>query len=45
MPAQTTPDGRYLIVRGHLWRAANPHLSDATRTRLVAALMDARRAV
>ncbi len=40
-----TPDGRYLIVRGRLWRAANPHLADAERERLVHALMDARRAV
>ncbi|MFJ1292646.1 hypothetical protein ACEPPZ_11240 [Paracoccus yeei] len=41
----TTPDHRYIIVRGRLWRAANPNLSDEERTRLVAALMDARRAV
>ena len=40
-----TPDGRYLIVRGRLWRAANPHLSDAERQRLVDALMEARRTV
>ena len=41
----TTPDGRYIIVRGRLWRAANPHLPEAERERLVAELMDARRAV
>jgi hypothetical protein len=40
-----TPDGRYLIVRGRLWRAANPHLDEAERTRLVQALMEARRDV
>ncbi|WP_128255583.1 hypothetical protein [Falsirhodobacter deserti] len=40
-----TPDGRYIIVRGRLWRAANPHLSDAERERLVKNLMAARRAV
>ncbi len=40
-----TPDRRYIIVRGRLWRAANPDLSEAERTRWVAALMDARRAV
>ena len=40
-----TPDGRYLVVRGRLWRAANPALSGDERQRLVAELMDARRAV
>ncbi|MCC4620103.1 hypothetical protein LL965_08380 [Xanthomonas cassavae CFBP 4642] len=43
--AITTPDGRYLIVRGRLWRTSDPHLSDDARAALVAALMDARRAV
>ena len=41
----TTPDGRYIVVRGRLWRKANPHISEAERKRLVAALMSARRAV
>ena len=40
-----TPDGRYIIVRGRLWRASNPKLSEAERQRQVDALMDARRAV
>lgn len=40
-----TPDGRYIIVRGRLWRATNPHLPEAERQRLVNELMDARRAV
>lgn len=40
-----TPDGRYIVVRGRLWRAANPHLPESERQRLVGALMDARRAV
>lgn len=40
-----TPDGRYIVVRGRLWRAANPHLDDADRVRLVRQLMAARRAV
>lgn len=44
MPLKT-PDHRYIIVRGRLWRTANPHLSDEKRKRLVAALMNARRAV
>lgn len=41
----TTPDGRYIVVRGRLWRAANPHLDAATRTARVAELMTARRDV
>ncbi|MCK8783188.1 hypothetical protein M0638_02190 [Roseomonas sp. NAR14] len=40
-----TPDGRYLVVRGRLWRRARPDLPAAERERLVAALMAARRAV
>lgn len=45
MGPQRTPDGRYIIVRGRLWRAANPHLPDTERQAHVNALMDARRAV
>lgn len=41
----TTPDGRYLIVRGRLWRATDPSLSERERQRLVHDLMDARRGV
>lgn len=40
-----TPDGRYLVVRGRLWRAANPALDAAERERLTKALMRARRGV
>ncbi|MDO9018310.1 MAG: hypothetical protein Q8S73_12190 [Deltaproteobacteria bacterium] len=40
-----TPDGRYLVVRGRLWRRANPALADDVRAGLVGELMDARRAV
>lgn len=40
-----TPDGRYLIVRGRLWRTTNPNLGEQERQRLVNDLMDARRAV
>lgn len=40
-----TPDGRYIVVRGRLWRAADPRLPDEERERLTRALMDARRAV
>lgn len=45
MDPLVTPDGRYLIVRGRLWRAANPNLSVEVRNELVSALMDARRQV
>ncbi|MBY6264377.1 hypothetical protein EI613_21015 [Azospirillum sp. 412522] len=49
MPAKsaplTTPDRRYIVVRGRLWRAANPALSDEDRAGLTAELMKARRAV
>lgn len=41
----STPDERYIIVRGRLWRKSNPHLPEAERERLVHELMDARRAV
>ena len=40
-----TPDGRYLVVRGRLWRRANPALGDEARSRLVSELMAARREV
>lgn len=38
-----TPDGRYIVVRGRLWRATNPSLSEAERTGWVRELMNARR--
>ena len=40
-----TPDGRYFVVRGRLWRTSNPHLPEAERTHWVRRLMDARRAL
>ena len=40
-----TPDGRYIVVRGRLWRRTRPDLAPARREALVVALMDARRAV
>lgn len=43
--AERTPDGRYLIVRGRLWRASNPALSPAEWEGHVSALMRARRDV
>ena len=39
-----TPDGRYFVVRGRLWRCSNPQLPDEERQRLTAELMAARRA-
>lgn len=44
-PPPVTPDGRYIVVRGRLWRRANPQLPEAERQRLVTELMAARRAV
>ena len=41
----TTPDGRYFVVRGRLWRCSNPSLSAEARDELVHDLMSARRAV
>lgn len=40
-----TPDGRYFIVKGQLWRCSNPALSEEDRQRYVNELMAARRAV
>jgi len=40
-----TPDGRYIVVRGRLWRRSNPSISPPERERLVHRLMEARRAV
>lgn len=46
MPAYPrTPDGRYFVVKGRLWRTSNPHLPPDEREVLVKRLMDARRAV
>ena len=39
-----TPDGRYFVVRGRLWRTSNPHLPESERDPLVRELMAARRA-
>ena len=40
-----TPDGRYFVVRGRLWRTTDPGLAPDVRQTLVDALMRARRAV
>ena len=41
---RVTPDGRYFVVRGRLWRCTNPSLEPACRERLTRELMSARRA-
>ncbi|KMO37356.1 hypothetical protein VQ03_19160 [Methylobacterium tarhaniae] len=41
----TTPDGRYIVVRGRLWRRSDPGLPAERREALVRELMRARRAV
>src|SRR6201994_1959838 len=40
-----TPDGRYFVVRGKLWRMNDPNLEPRERSRLVNELMAARRSV
>ena len=43
MDHPTTPDGRYLVVRGRLWRRSDPRLDPGERERLTRELMAARR--
>lgn len=45
MKERITPDGRYFVVRGRLWRRANPELTSERREALIQELMNARRAV
>lgn len=49
MPANdkypSTPDGRYFVVAGRLWRMSNPALEPDERQKLVDRLMNARRMV
>jgi len=40
-----TPDGRYFVVRGRLWRCSNPALTAEARQTLTSELMRARGAV
>ncbi|MCJ8191885.1 hypothetical protein [Sphingomicrobium aestuariivivum] len=44
MKYPVTPDGRYFLVRGRLWRMSDPALSPERRDELVRALMAARAA-
>ena len=41
----TTPDGRYFVVKGQLWRCSDPSLAADKRQLLVNQLMNARRQV
>jgi hypothetical protein len=45
MNERVTPDGRYFVVRGRLWRRANPNVPAEKRDALVRELMAAQRAV
>ena len=45
MKLPVTPDGRYFVSKGRLWRTSNPDLADELRDKLVKALMTARRNV
>lgn len=45
MNERVTPDGRYFVVRGRLWRRANPDVPSEKRDALVRELMAAQRAV
>jgi len=40
-----TPDGRYFVVRGRLWRMSDPTLDAGERQSFVDQLMEARRAI
>jgi hypothetical protein len=41
----STPDGRYFVVKGRLWRSSNPDLAPDARQEFVNRLMAARRQV
>jgi hypothetical protein len=40
-----TPDGRYFVARGRLWRKTDPRLPEPERRAAIKALMQARRRV
>ncbi|WP_234484022.1 hypothetical protein [Noviherbaspirillum pedocola] len=44
-PHPVTPDGRYFVVAGRLWRMSDPALDPEIRQQLVDRLMDARRRI
>lgn len=39
----TTPDGRYFVSKGQLWRKTDPRLGDSERRAAIKAMMQARR--
>src|SRR5437879_3546262 len=41
----TTPDGRYTVIQGRLWRAANPSLPAEAKVRHTRDLLNGRRAL
>ena len=41
----TTPDGRYIVVQGRLWRATNPSLPAEAKVRHMRELLNGRRAL
>jgi hypothetical protein len=43
VPYPVTPDGRYFVVRGRLWRCSDPRLTAEHRAGLTCELMAARR--
>ena len=45
MPAPQSPDGRWIVVDGRRWRAADPELPEQVRVRLLHHLGTARSAV
>jgi hypothetical protein len=40
-----TPDGRYIVIQGRLWRAANPSLPAEAKVRHTRELLNGRRAL
>ena len=42
---QTTPDGRYLVIQGRLWRAPNPSLPVQVKVNCMRDLLNGRRAL
>lgn len=44
-PPEVTPDGRYLVIDGRRWRAADPAIPEARRAELTRLLMAWRREV
>jgi len=44
-PPDQTPDGRYIVVDGRRWRAADPGIPEPLKKELISELMAARRAV